>query len=298
MKTRICMTLLALILASPAAAAWNDEDPSGVFTISPVYERSCVAVRVPCKSTQALMGFRWWNNDAATDFPRVMVASGLNDVPPIYDDGLTVGENVGGAEAGWSEWYLPEPLASDTGTLYVVFQLPANTEGTAWGEGPGFGYIGTETGSCVWLSSDGDDWLRLVTDYQLLVDPVYTSRDDGTLALKCSRPDEEPGDEPAAVEVPDIEVTRTELLVPYPNPFNPETKLAFTLLNPSHVTITLYDIKGRLVKKLIDEHHGAGLHDVVWRGEDDSGRRAASGVYFARMRADGRDEIQRMMLVK
>lgn len=298
MRSRIIFSwMLVLISAVPTIADWGDPDPDGVFTISPVLDRSCVAVRVPVKATHAISGFRWWNNDAAADFPKVLVASGLNDVPPAYTDGLVVGENVGGGESAWSDWFMAEPLASDTGTLYIIFQLPALTEGTEIGNGPGFGYVPTETGSTVWVSSDGDDWLRLVTGYQLLVEPVYTLRDENTLALKCSRPDEEFAEEPTQ-DAPRADITKTELLVPYPNPFNPSTTVAFTLLERDYVAIDIFDVRGRHVKGILGEVRSRGLHEVLWRGDDERGQRVGSGVYFARMRFCGTDQIQRMTLLK
>ena len=99
--------------------------------------------------------------------------------------GVVVAENASGLESAWSELSLSEAVASDTGTLYVIFQLPANEPGVDIGIGPGFGHVTADSSSCVFLSADGDAWLRLVTDYQLLVDPVYTIRESGMVSLKC-----------------------------------------------------------------------------------------------------------------
>ncbi len=144
----------------------------------------------------------------------------------------------------------------------------------------------------MFLSVDGDEWSGLVTDYQLMVDPVYTDRVPGTLALKSAA---ELGGETTPEVVP-VEVT--DLLRPYPNPFNPETRLGFTLKTAGHVEIGIYDVRARRVRRLVSDDLPAGIHEVVWEGDGDSGRHLASGVYFALMKADRKTIVRRMTLVK
>jgi hypothetical protein len=88
------------------------------------------------------------------------------------------------------------------------------------------------------------------------------------------------------------------LLPNYPNPFNPATRLVFTTPRSGVVTVELYDVAGRLVRTLVDEVRPAGRHEVLWNGVDDSGRALSSGVYFARMRADGFEQTRKMTLVR
>lgn len=83
-----------------------------------------------------------------------------------------------------------------------------------------------------------------------------------------------------------------------PNPFNPATTLRFSIPRGGHVQLVVFDARGRRVCTLVDEERAPGVHDVVWRGEDDDGRAVASGVYFARLRADGRRLQQKMLLVQ
>lgn len=84
----------------------------------------------------------------------------------------------------------------------------------------------------------------------------------------------------------------------YPNPFNPRTKISFTLPYASRVAIDIYDIRGRKVRTLVDGDYTAGLHEVDWLGDDDGGRSASTGVYFSRMRADGFEQVRKMTLVR
>ncbi len=84
----------------------------------------------------------------------------------------------------------------------------------------------------------------------------------------------------------------------HPNPFNPRTTIEFGLPQSAHVAINIYDGRGRLVRVLSDEHYAAGVHDVIWNGDDMSGRPVASGLYFSRLHTAGEEMISRMMLIR
>lgn len=98
----------------------------------------------------------------------------------------------------------------------------------------------------------------------------------------------------AAVPVP-----RTVALAQnYPNPFNAGTVIAFTLGEPRHVTLDVYNILGERVARLLDEAQGVGTHEVTWDGTMTDGRRAPSGLYFYRLAAGGELETRKMLLIK
>ena len=84
----------------------------------------------------------------------------------------------------------------------------------------------------------------------------------------------------------------------YPNPFNPVTKISFSLPDAQPVRLSIYTVDGRRVATLVDEVRGPGLHEVLWSGADDAGRRAASGVYFYRLDAGPHTQVRKMTLVK
>jgi len=90
----------------------------------------------------------------------------------------------------------------------------------------------------------------------------------------------------------------TALLGAVPNPFNPSTNLSFTLAAAGHARLTIYDVAGRLVATLVDEHRDIGRHHVAWEGLDGGGRRLASGVYFYRLETGTYSETKRMVMVK
>jgi hypothetical protein len=70
-----------------------------------------------------------------------------------------------------------------------------------------------------------------------------------------------------------------------PNPFEPVTTIDFSLAAGGRVTVRVYDAAGRVVRTLVDAPLDAGPHTIVWDGTTDGGTRAASGVYFVRMRS-------------
>jgi hypothetical protein len=83
------------------------------------------------------------------------------------------------------------------------------------------------------------------------------------------------------------EVPVTRLGPARPNPFNPRTTFGYSLATESMLTIRVYDLAGRVVRTLVAGERGPGEHVAVWDGMTDSGGRAASGVYFAKMEAVG-----------
>jgi hypothetical protein len=85
----------------------------------------------------------------------------------------------------------------------------------------------------------------------------------------------------------------------FPNPFNPSTEIALAVDQTENIQLDVYDVAGRLVRKLHDGVLTQGPHRITWDGRNDSGALAASGVYFAQVRdREGQSASHRMMLVK
>lgn len=91
---------------------------------------------------------------------------------------------------------------------------------------------------------------------------------------------------------------RATLAPNWPNPCNPRTRLAFALpAGPDRpVRLTLFDVRGRRVRGLVDRELGPGRYEVDWHGDDDRGQPVASGVYLYRLEA-GPDVTQRKLLL-
>jgi len=89
------------------------------------------------------------------------------------------------------------------------------------------------------------------------------------------------------------------LLAAVPNPFNPRTVLGFEMPASARVTLGIFDLSGRLIRRLLsDAVVSAGHHQVVWDGNDELGRPAAGGVYFYRLSGMERSQSRKMMLVR
>lgn len=84
----------------------------------------------------------------------------------------------------------------------------------------------------------------------------------------------------------------------YPNPFNPETTISFSLKEAGQVKLNVYNLKGQLVATLVDARLPEGSHKIVWNGKDRNNRSVASGVYFYRMQAANFSSTRKMILTK
>jgi len=84
----------------------------------------------------------------------------------------------------------------------------------------------------------------------------------------------------------------------FPNPFNTETVITFSLSRSGNVKIEIFNILGQKVRDLVDEELSAGYKQVVWDGRDNAGKTVASGVYLYQLKAGGFTEAKRMILLK
>jgi hypothetical protein len=88
------------------------------------------------------------------------------------------------------------------------------------------------------------------------------------------------------------------LLPGAPNPFNPMTTIRFEVSKPGLVEVDVFDAAGRRVRTLFRGEKQAGPHSLIWQGRDDAGRALPSGVYFARMRAEGEIFTTKLVMAK
>jgi len=95
-----------------------------------------------------------------------------------------------------------------------------------------------------------------------------------------------------------IPVVATALHGNYPNPFNPETTISYSVKKPGRVRLEVYNIKGQKVCTLVDQEHAAGHYKQVFNARDNRGRSLSSGVYLIRMSALGYRKTAKMMLMQ
>ena len=96
-----------------------------------------------------------------------------------------------------------------------------------------------------------------------------------------------------------IESNSASLYQNYPNPFNATTTISFSISEDGKIDLSIYNIKGQRVKTLTDTHYEKGNHSVIWDGEDDSGNNVVSGIYFYKLKVDGKSEaVKKCLLLK
>ena len=109
--------------------------------------------------------------------------------------------------------------------------------------------------------------------------PPSIQWDNGTLPVEMN-------------ELPEIP-TAFSLNQNFPNPFNPTTSLSFTIPASGEVSITIYDIQGREIERLVEGRHQAGTHEISWNASD-----LPSGIYFARLTSNGQHQTRKLVLMK
>ena len=84
----------------------------------------------------------------------------------------------------------------------------------------------------------------------------------------------------------------------YPNPFNSSTRISYSVTKAGHVRIQIFNIRGQLVKTVVDEVKLPGMYVFTWNGRNQSGNQVASGSYFYRMTTGDFAQTRRMILIK
>lgn len=102
-----------------------------------------------------------------------------------------------------------------------------------------------------------------------------------------------------------VRPTAFELHQNYPNPFNPLTTIRYTvngsqlsIRSPLRTTLKIFNVRGQLVRTLVDEEKTRGTYSVVWDGRNQEGSEVSSGVYFYQLNVGDESEVKRMVLLK
>jgi flagellar hook assembly protein FlgD len=93
------------------------------------------------------------------------------------------------------------------------------------------------------------------------------------------------------------------LLQNYPNPFNPETWIPYQLADDAHVSLSIYDQRGHIVRTLDIGRQKSGVYRdkakaAYWDGRNQNGELVTSGTYYYQLRADDYTAFRRMVIVK
>ena len=135
---------------------------------------------------------------------------------------------------------------------------------------------------------------------------VYDGNSGGdriTVTIDVTESDDENVRGAPSVEVSPIIPDRTALLTNFPNPFNPETWIPYQLAKPAEVTLTIYDIRGVVVRELKLGHQAAGMYHsrsraIYWDGSNTLGEKVATGVYFYTLKAGDFTATRKLLIRK
>ena len=88
------------------------------------------------------------------------------------------------------------------------------------------------------------------------------------------------------------------LMQNYPNPFNPTTNIAYRIANAVDVKLTIFNVLGQEIIRLVDEYQKAGRYELLWDGHDTNGKLISSGIYFFRLQAGDFVKTHKMIFIK
>ncbi|MCI0706994.1 MAG: T9SS type A sorting domain-containing protein [Ignavibacteriae bacterium] len=166
-------------------------------------------------------------------------------------------------------------------------------------------FVGTSTGlySTITLNGTSTVWAQegSGTIGNVVVDMIDARLSDGLVVAATHANGVYSANIPPAVSVEPVDdgiPASFALLQNYPNPFNPETRIPFSLSQPGHVKLSIVDLAGREVKRLVDESKGAGNYEVRWDATNSNGYKVASGVYFYRLETSVYRAFKKMVLLK
>ena len=277
----------------------------------------------------------WSANTHPTDFPSNPHFSGL--VGGTHDNSVTFWETGQLASLGikrMAEWGSPTQLLAEVQDAINAGQAETAIAGPGMGDSPGtvstlvqltpdyplVTLVSMVAPSPDWFIGVGNLDLRpggiwvteLVVDlysYDAGTDsgPSYASPDQPTvppepIALITGYPFTEGvslGTFTFTLEtVSDVPDASVFTATAFPNPFNPQTTIAWELPAASNMQVEIHDIQGRLIRRLRDEMTAAGPGRVSWNGQDDSGNQAGSGLYFARVITEIGSVTRKLTLVQ
>ena len=201
----------------------------------------------------------------------------FNLVVPPYDTVLngTVGpmaftwersKNVDpGDRITYSFYFSPSPSLSGPGTIVIVGRVDTSLVSTMWVNGTY--YWG------VWAEDSFHKKTRCNTIFRISFPTDVETEDEGL-------------------------PSEYSLSQNYPNPFNPSTTIPYSLPKPEKVMIQVLDVRGTVIRTLVDAIVDAGYHEVVWDGRNTTSEPLPSGVYIIRFRAGSFVQQRKMMMLQ
>jgi len=88
------------------------------------------------------------------------------------------------------------------------------------------------------------------------------------------------------------------ILKNYPNPFMNSTRITYSIPRKGKVELFVYNLKGQLVKKLVNSVQDSGSYTEIWNGRNRQNKQCYSGIYFYQIRYNGKSKTKKMILVR
>lgn len=268
------------VLAPGVLALWpHSSAVAGTVGIDPCDGLTMFVKEFSVAAGTTITGVAFQNNDSRTVFPEVVLVHGDG---AALSDGTSLAQatDVGETAEGWVRvtWRSGVEV-TEAGTYRVGVRFPEGPGKLGDGNGPGIGAVrvAAPTGSYVAGGSDGElTPMSLDLAIELL---TGEARKAGT-------------GQPVSASV----LLRTFLAAAAPNPGRGPVRMDFGLERAGSVTLSIYDVSGRLVRVLARGTLGAGAHTRQWDGRDEAGRTLAAGVYIAKLQVADRSLTEKVVL--
>jgi len=95
-----------------------------------------------------------------------------------------------------------------------------------------------------------------------------------------------------------LKIKTNTLHANYPNPFNNYTRISFEITDRTMLQLTIFDVKGRIVKRLVNGYTNSGYHQLLWDGSDEAGKIVSSGLYIIRLESSDFSQVRRAFFLK
>lgn len=267
----------------------------GVFGFADDGGPLLVSIWVPLGEGESVSEISWFNNDEDVVFSSVRLMAGSPSRLGAISSSVVIAEQISGVSSGWSTLPLPQPVATTEAGIYAVFEIPAGNgfSREGGGGGAGFGYWQGDGLRRAWISDEGNSWSPISEECQVAVVADRSFEKAGNVLVLTMNHKLENGSKTLAGDP-----TNSVLVSAYPNPFNPQISIGYSVPRDSRVSVGIYDLRGRLVRLLVDTLLPAGEYTETWNGKSDQEMTVASGVYLVRTQVDSRSVLNRITLLR
>ena len=228
----------------------------------------------------------------------------LNNNPPTFTDGASTTRSV--AENTAANTNIGTPVAAtDADTTDTLTYTLGGTDAASFSIVSTTGQLQTkaaldfETKNSYTVTVDVIDYVDYVPVANINSVHFRGGLDRITVTIRVT---DVSGAAPS-VELPSALPETTALLSNFPNPFNPETWIPYQLAKPADVTLTIYDIRGVVVRELKLGHQAAGMYHsrsraIHWDGRNVFGEKVATGIYFYTLKAGNYAATRKLLIRK